>query len=175
MPCLLFGDHTGNTRSHHSLQLSQVRKHHRPQIEKAFSSSVRQCETNLSQFFRFPRSSTKILQTVSLLISSFFSIIRRGIRSCQVLERLLVSAEFLIPEIFKAVPKSCMPFTNPRTRESIVVISIFYQLENFSSCSVHLETKLSSRSSLYHYELSRGSARYRILNTTEHGRREGSD
>jgi hypothetical protein len=33
MLCVLFGDHTGITRSHQRLQLSQARKDLRPQIE----------------------------------------------------------------------------------------------------------------------------------------------
>jgi hypothetical protein len=42
------------------------------------------------------------------------------------------------------------------------------QMESFSSCCAHLETKLKICSFLYHYELSQQFAWYKILNTTEH-------
>jgi hypothetical protein len=51
------------------------------------------------------------------------------------------SSTAFISEIFTAVPKSCTPFKNPCTRESIVTISLLYQLESFSSCFARLETK----------------------------------
>jgi hypothetical protein len=37
--------------------------------------------------------------------------------------------------------------------ESIVTISLFYQLESFSNCCSHLETKLNVHSLLHHYNL----------------------
>jgi hypothetical protein len=56
-----------------------------------FCSSVKQCRTNLVQIFHFPRSSIKILQTVSLLISSSSSIIRRVIHRLKPIQELFRS------------------------------------------------------------------------------------
>jgi hypothetical protein len=61
------------------------------------------------------------------------------------------------------------------TRDSIVTISLFYQLENFSRRFARLQTKLNVHSHLYHCEFSQRSARYKILNTTEHERQDRSD
>jgi hypothetical protein len=52
----------------------------------------------------------------------------------------------VIFEIFMAMLKSCTPFKNPYTRESIVTISLFYQLESFSSYFATPETKLNFHS-----------------------------
>jgi hypothetical protein len=88
-----------------------------------------------------------------------------------VFKQLLPSA-FIIFEIFVAIPKSCILL---KTRESIVTISLVYQLESFSSCFAHLETKFNARSLLHHYELLQQSAWYKILNMTEHEQQEISD
>jgi hypothetical protein len=71
-------------------------------------------------------------------------------------------------------PKSCIPFKNLCTRQSIVTINLLYQLESFSSRFALLETNLIVRSLFRHYKLSHRSARYKILNTTEHELYEGS-
>jgi hypothetical protein len=78
-------------------------------------------------------------------------------------------------EIFTAVLKSCIPFKTPCKREKTVAISLFYQLESFSSCFASLETKLNIRSSLHHYELSQQSAQYKILNMTEDEQQQKSE
>jgi hypothetical protein len=81
---------------------------------------------------------------------------------------------FVIFLIFTVAPKFCIPFKNLCTRESIVTISLSYHLESFSCCFAHLETKLNVRSMLHHYELSQRSARYKILNMTDHEQQERS-
>jgi hypothetical protein len=53
--------------------------------------------------------------------------------------------------------------------ESIVAISLFYQLEIFSGCFFSVLKPLLAFL-LHQYELSERSARYKILNTTEHER-----
>jgi hypothetical protein len=60
-------------------------------------------------------------------------------------------------------------------RDSIVAVSLFYQLKSFSSWLSCLETKLHVHFLNHHYELSQRSARYKILNTTEHERQERND
>jgi hypothetical protein len=49
------------------------------------------------------------------------------------------STAFVIVLIFTAAPKFCIPFKDSCTRESIVTISLFCQLESFSNCFAHLE------------------------------------
>jgi hypothetical protein len=85
------------------------------------------------------------------------------------------STAFVIFEMFTAVPKYCIPLKQPCTRECIFTLSLFHQLESFSNFFARLKTKLNVRSSLHHYELSERSARYKILNTTEHEWQERSD
>jgi hypothetical protein len=58
-----------------------------------------------------------------------------------------------------------MPLKIPCTRESIVTISLFHQLESFSSCFARLETKLNVLSVI---------CTGQNLNTTEHERQERS-
>jgi hypothetical protein len=65
IPCFvfLFGDHTGNTRSHHPLRLSQERNDHHPQTDwtldilAVWGPSV---HPNLTQISRYLRSRTKL-------------------------------------------------------------------------------------------------------------------
>jgi hypothetical protein len=74
------------------------------------------------------------------------------------------------------VPGPCITLKKkPCTRERIVIISLVCQLERYSSSFTRLETKLNVRSLLHHYELTQRSARYKILNTTEHELQERSD
>jgi hypothetical protein len=97
-------------------------------------------------------------------------------RSCQVLERLLVVHCVRHLQDSHSSPEILHAIQNPvYKRESIVTISLYYQLKSFCSCFSRLETKLNFRSSLHHYEPSQRSAGYKILNTTEHERQERSD
>jgi hypothetical protein len=73
------------------------------------------------------------------------------------------STKFVIFEIFTAVLKSCIPLKNPCTRDNIVTISLFYQLQSFGSCFARLETEHNVRPLLHHYKLSQRSTRYKIL------------
>jgi hypothetical protein len=85
------------------------------------------------------------------------------------------STAFIIFKIFTAIPKSWTPLKNQCTRKSIVTISLFYQLESFSSCFAHLEIKPNVCPLLHHYEKAQWSAWYKILNMTEHKWQERSD
>jgi hypothetical protein len=87
-------------------------------------------------------------------------------------------ASWIIQKILTPVFKSFKPFrkhSNPvYERDSIVTISLFYQLDSFSSCIASLETKMFALCSVSK-KLLQHSARYKILNTTEHERHERND
>jgi hypothetical protein len=86
-----------------------------------------------------------------------------------------LSTAFVIFEIFAAVPKSCISLKNPCTRESVVTINLFYQVERFRGWFARLERKRNILSLLHYYERSQRSTRYKILNTTDHERQKRSD
>jgi hypothetical protein len=107
------------------------------------------------------------------LVSSF----HRHLRLCLHFERMknarFKNLKIIVPisKLFK-LPKY---HYKPRTRESAVTINLSYQLESFSSCFGLIQAELNVRILHHTYELLQLSARYKILNTTEHERQDRSD
>jgi hypothetical protein len=130
------------------------------------SSLFPEPEVLLNKFFE---SNEKILPLPSSKESfdNQLKSIHELFQSCQVFDGLL-NVHCIIFEILMAVPKSCIPFKNPCTRDSIVTITLLYKLESFNSCFAGLKTKLNVCSLLHHYELSQRSAWHKILNMTQH-------
>jgi hypothetical protein len=110
----------------------------------------------LGQAMRFPRTSTKILRIVSLLISSSSSIIRRVIRRSVDINSRTVSTSVVRTAVGRLLRSSSdfhgwpgMLYIIQKSmyeRESIFTISLFCELESFSSCFARLETKFNIRS-----------------------------
>jgi hypothetical protein len=138
------------------------------------------------QIFHFLRPSTKILRTASLLILTSSSIIWRVIQqSVEINSRTVSIMSGAWPATGHPLHVSSSRFSQPswnlayhskthvQEREHCHLKTVL-SAESFSSCFAHIETKLNVHSLLHHYELSQQPARYKILNTTEHKRQEGS-
>jgi hypothetical protein len=186
----LFGVHTGNTRPHHQCNWAKQGMIIIHRLNKLLTCLQAESLLFIEQTTRNNPIAdllfSEILRMVTLLIYSCCSRIQKSFDcqlksfpelfwSCQVFERLLIVHCIRDLRDFHCRPEFLRTFENPCTRENVVTKSLFYQLENFSSWFARLETKVSSRSLLYLYELSQRSTRYRILNTTEHERKKRSD
>jgi hypothetical protein len=107
-------------------------------------------------------------------IDDQFKSIHELFRLCQVFERLLVVHCVRHLRDFHGRPEISHTIKKPVYEREHCHHKPVLSAGKFQ-CFARLETKLNDRSLLHHYELSQRSARYKILNTSEHERQEKSD
>jgi hypothetical protein len=123
------------------------------------SGSPLVCVGQTVQIFLFHKSSWRIWWIVSLLRYNSFTIILRA----QQQSLVAISRTFMIVSAFWEVEgclllgstwRSSHPSLNHlNNSDTCVQEGLFHQLESFSSCVAHCDTKLNVHSLLLHYEL----------------------